>query len=541
MNETGRIKTASVIAAVLFVFAVVGFFFLNAADQAVLLRTLALSLGAAAIAIPFALLAAVCVSRRTVLSGVFLLTLIGLSVLPPYINVSCWDAAFGKLGWLTSAQGQILKPLLSGWSAAIWVHAIGLVPQFALLFIVAMAIGRSFEDQARLDLSATAIFFHMTLRRLLPLVLMCVFWATLVCSRDIGVTDLYQIGTLAEQIYLGYSLGQVNALPSNWSAEEIAAAGNTGLFVRGVLFLFLASVSVLFFSSLSGFSKEASSTLAGGSWASRPRGDLRHVLGAIVVIAILIFVPAVNLILQSGSEVVTVDSQVQQQWVLSNVVSEVTKAASDFSSAFMWSGLIGLVAATIILVVATSLSFVARSRSSIGWALILVTSLFAGISGPDIGSGLTYFFSSFNNRFAVWIYDETIWPAVAANVIYCWPMSVVVIWFAISQTTSDQLESAQLDSVGFFQRVFEFGFRSNWPMLTGVWFLIYAISFSELSATQMLLPPGIETVPQVTLGKLHAGVNGTTAALSMLTIGLVVALAMVAWIIVTMAKRSKGG
>jgi len=66
----------------------------------------------------------------------------------------------------------------------------------------------------------------------------------------------------------------------------------------------------------------------------------------------------------------------------------------------------------------------------------------------------------------------------------------------------------------------------------GIWMLIVAICFSELSASQMVLPPGIETVPQVTLGKLHAGVNETTAALSLLTIGLVVAIAMTAWIII---------
>lgn len=500
--------------------------------QAVLWRTLGLGLGASFVAIPLAILAAVSANRPTFVGKTLLLTLIGLAVVPPYVNVSCWDSAFGKLGWLTSAQGQILQPLLTGWAAAIWVHALGFVPQFALLFLISLFTGRTFEEQARLDISSIVVFFHITLRRLLPLMLMCIFWALILCSREIAVTDLFQIGTLAEQIYLGYALGQVNALPANQSAESIASAGTTEGWVRIAQFLFIVALSIGFFSRAAGFSKDGWSTMAVGGDPERPAGTWLNGVGVLFLLLLLVAVPLVNLIFQAGTSVLLVDGQPHQIWTVENVFGSIGKTALEFRSAFCWSGVIAVSASSLIVVCATIVCFLAKINRVAWWGMITLTALAAGLSGPDIGSGLTELLSKSENRVLIWLYDCTIVPAVIANVIFCWPLVTLIVWFAISQTTRDQIESASFERLGIIHRIYEFGFRQHWQMFVGVWMLATTICFSELSASQMVLPPGVETVPQVTLGKLHAGVNETTAALSMLTIGLVVAIALSAWIIV---------
>jgi len=512
----------------------VGFFWLPRDDQAVIWRTLRFCLSAAMIAIPLSVWAGRCLNQPTWASNALLFCFIALAVVPPYIYVSCWDSAFGKLGWLTSAQGQILQPLLSGWWAAVWVHAIGLIPQFGLLFFWAMAAARTFEEQAQLDLPQSTIFFHITLRRLLPLTLLCVLWAVIVCSREIAVTDLYQIGTLAEQIYLGYSLGQVNALAANWSASEIQAAGSIGFSIRALQLLFLTAVSLLFFRTLTGFSKDSSMTMESLGRRTGPSSkvSLRCLVGSMAIMLLLVAVPMFNLIYQAGTSVRVIDGQPTPLWAVSHLMRAIVKAASEFRNAFLWSTLIALASSALLILSTAVLCFGAKKNCLAWWVLILLTSLFAGLSGPDIGSGLTALCGQSQNRFLLWLYDCTIGPAVIANLIFCWPLATMVVWFAISQTANDQIENAQLDRIGLIHRVFEFGFRQHWQQFLGIWMLIVAICFSELSASQMVLPPGIETVPQVTLGKLHAGVNETTAALSLLTIGLVVAIAMTAWIII---------
>lgn len=533
MNDVGPAIRIWPMVGLMLVVAVLGVILLPTSDQAVLWRTLVFALSAAMIAIPFAVLAAVCLNRATWMRNGLLFSLIALAVLPPYINVSCWDSAFGKLGWLTSAQGQILQPLLSGWSAAVWVHAVGLIPAFALLLYWALATARTFEEQARLELPSWSIFFHITLRRLLPMVLLCVLWAVIVCSREIAVTDLYQIGTLAEQIYLGYSLGQINALATKWSPAEIQAAGSIGGSLRAVQGLFLVAVSVAFYRMLVGFSKDSSSTIrAFGTAPNSGSSNLtRGGIGIAIVWLLLVAVPMFNLVYQAGTSVTFIDGRPAQMWAFADLCRAIVKSASDFQNAFLWSALIALISSSLIIVSSAIVCFSAKVNGFAWWSLILLTAVFAGLSGPDIGSGLTVFFAQSQNQALLWFYDCTIGPAVIANLVFCWPMASLVVWFAISQTTNDQIENAQLDQVGPWQRMFEFGFRQHWQLFFGIWLLIAAICFSELSASQMVLPPGIETVAQVSLGKLHAGVNETTAALSLLTIGLVVAIALPAWII----------
>lgn len=539
-------RTVGSVAGLAFLMAMIGyFFFLTDTDQSALLNTIKLSLAAAAIAIPIAMLTAVSVAGGSATSAstrAVVLILIALSMLPPYLNVSSWDAAFGKLGWLTSAQGQILQPLLSKWSAAIWVHAVGLVPPFTLLFFWGLLSRSTLEEQARMELSSDAVFLHITLRQSLPLVVACVLWAIIVCSREIAVTDLYQIGTLAEQVYLGYSLGQVNSMVGRWSAEEVAAAGALTIAVRGTLFLFLISVSVSFFSLLTLFSQTTQSMIFTRSlrWQSKRRRSWQWT-SVLVVLLVLVVVPVTNLFFQLGTSVASVDGRPVQQWNAGNGYAAVVRAVNDFYNAFIWSGLIAVLASSAVVFVAALLCFWAKTNRTGWWTMVLLTSMAAGLSGPDIGTGITYFFSQCKNPGLIWVYDQTVLPAVMANVVFCWPLAVVIIWFAMLRTPQDQLESAELDRAAFLRRTYEFGWLQNRNIIVGVGVLLVAICFSELSASQMVLPPGVETVAQVTLGNLHAGVNQATAALSLLTMGLIVTLVAIAWIISQGFNRETAG
>ena len=78
----------------------------------------------------------------------------------------------------------------------------------------------------------------------------------------------------------------------------------------------------------------------------------------------------------------------------------------------------------------------------------------------------------------------------------------------------------------------------NWQVLVGILLLCFAISFGELSASQMALPPGIDTVPRVTLGLLHAGVNERTAAITIVSAALIVCVSASGWMFVCL-KPSK--
>ena len=82
----------------------------------------------------------------------------------------------------------------------------------------------------------------------------------------------------------------------------------------------------------------------------------------------------------------------------------------------------------------------------------------------------------------------------------------------------DSQENAQLEGASTLSRLMSLGIASNHWAFLGIWLITFAACFGELSASQMVLPPGIDTVPRLTLGLLHSGVDEMTAALTIVTV-----------------------
>ena len=381
-----------------------------------------------------------------------------------------------------------------------------------------------------MEASAWQVFFHITLRRLLPLAMLSGLWGIVVCSREIAVTDLYQIGTLAEQLYLGYALNQPGGTAGNWTADQLAQAGNIGWPILLSIFSALAAVATL---AAHMFNRQIQENrdLAGAFPQRQARGSKLAMAAAVLMLLLLVAIPMFNVVYRVGLAVETSDQGPSLVWQTSNAVLAISKTATDHKDAFYWSAIIALTSSTIVLLTAFASCWLARGRKSYAGTLILVWVALCGCSGPAIGITISQWFAASSLSPVIWLYDQTILPAVLANLFFVWPIAVIGTWAIVSRVPKDQLDHAETENAGALRRGVEFGIRQNASTLFGLWILLGAICFGELSATQMVLPPGIETVPQVTLGKLHAGVDEATAALTILTTGLIVAIAWLGWII----------
>ena len=497
------------------------------------IRTLLLGLSASGLALPLAAIAAWAIRESTVAGRWLLRASICVAVVPVYLNVGYQDAALGKLGWLTSNSDRVLTPLFSGWPAAVWAHATSLLPQFTLLILFGLGTKRTYEEQGLMEASPWQVFFHITLRRFWPLAMLSVLWGIVVCSREIAVTDLYQIGTLAEQLYLGYALNQPSGTAGNWTADQLAQAGNVDGLISLSLFFALASVAMLAANLFNrqieenknltdAFPQRQSHNLNGSKFA---------IATAVFMLLLLVAIPMFNVVYRVGLAVETSADGPTLAWQTSNAISAISKTAKDHNGAFYWSAIIALTGSSVVMLTAFASCWLARQQKGCAVALILVWITLCGCSGPAIGITISQWFAASNLSPVIWLYDQTIFPAVLANSVFVWPIAVIGTWSIVSHIPRDQLDHAKTEHVGALRRGVEFGVRQNARALLGLWVLVGAISFGELSATQMVLPPGIETVPQVTLGKLHAGVDEGTAALTILTTGLIVAITWLGWII----------
>ena len=534
MSSTQRHANGLVfIASVMVLVGIAMQFFAAPHQRSIALNTLWLGVSASCIALPLATCVAWSIAENTRASRCLFVACIGLSVLPIYLNVGCQDAALGKLGWLTSTQHSALTPLLAGWPAAIWVHATSLVPQFCLLIVFCSGNKRAFEEQALVESTRWQVLWHMTIPRLLPLAMLCGVWGIVVCAREIAVTDLYQIGTVAEQLYLGYSLNQFGSVAGNWTAQQLAQSSNIDWKIHGGLFLALTAIGMI---AIGIYNQQIKSNRLAQS-ASRDRSAppsswlSSSSLCAIGLLILLVAVPLFNLLYRVGLAIETTPTGPAMMWSLTHGLSALSTTAHEHRNAFYWSALLASVSSLIVMCTAFLGCWLSRQNKY--WATLMVCfwALTCALSGPQIGIMITQLLSSSESRILIWLYDQTIFPAGIANVLFVWPIGVCGVWSIIVNIPGAQLDHAKTERISALQRCVEFGLRQNIRKLLGVSILVSGVCFGEFSASQMVIPPGIETVPQVTLGKLHAGVDEATAALAILTIILIVAITWIGWII----------
>lgn len=501
----------------------------SAADREIATRTLMLGLGAAAISIPLGSLLTWVILGQGIVSRTVLIATIVMLAIPVFLQVSVWDAAFGKLGWLTSVEGQVLTPLVSGWQAATWIHGVSAAPQVAMILLLGLSTGRrEFEEQALLDTNRLGVFLHVTLIRITPLIVLSVLWTVIVSVREIAATDIYQIGTLAEQVYLGYSLGQFNTIAGTWTAEQLVALGDLNALVAMVMIAWLSITSGYLFFRFCSIDRNSGSQrpLRPG-----PTNASRSCVG-IVLLVVLILVPIGNLVIRGCYFVRPVNGVPTPGYSIAQLADTLGRACRDYTSEFTWSILIAGVSASLILVAAVVISW--RGRRSAKWQGLFVASLAVScaVPGPMMGTWIATLFTSFDNPTIHWLYNRTICAPVMANVWFCWPLAPLVVWYVFSKIANDALEQAEIDGAGGVTRFFRFGILGNLPAIAGCWLVSFIICFGELSASQIVLPPGIDTVPRLMLGLLHAGVDEMTAALTLITIGAIVVVSSFSWMLI---------
>ena len=499
-------------------------------QQTALLQTFLLGLSAACVAIPLGLAMVAVIRRWGVVGRLMLLAMVGQLFFPLFLHVSLWDAAFGRLGWLTSTRGEVLTPIVSSWFAATWIHGIAAAPQVTIIFLLGLSTGsRAYEEQALLDAGRWQVLIHVKLRRILPLVGIAIMWVVVVCSREIAVTDIYRIETLAEQIYLGFSLGALGSVAGAWSPQQLAAASDFQLGWSLLPFFCIALASTY------GLIQLTAPSQAFDDW--KPTVSVNQTIAfrlvGILLLVLLVIVPFSNVIYRCGFEIKPVDGVAVHGFSWAQVGAVLQRASSEFGNEFFWSTTIATVAASLILVTVIPFCWTARTRAMWRFAYIGLIAMCLTIPGPLIGTLIVETVSGVTMPGLVWLYDRTIFAPALATTIFFWPLAAILVWYLFSQIDQDTVANAQLDGARGFSILWQFGICANAYALLGSWLLTFALCFGELSASQLVLPPGMDTLPRLMLGLLHAGVDEMTAAIAILIAATIIIVSLIAYSFIT--------
>ncbi len=498
------------------------------ADRRLLLlarNTAWLSVGACLVSLPCGTMLALLLGRTDLpLRRAAWIVVTALLCLPLYLHATAWEAGFGRLGWIAWSGNSLSTPILQGFLAAIWTHGVWGIPWVTLIVSVALQLSEpELEEAALLDASPWRVFWRVTLRRSLPGVMVAAVWIMLMTASEMTVTDLYQIRTLAEELYTGMAL---------WADEQ----STFGMPAALLFTLMLTGLAMAIFDGV---------MVAAAHVPLRPPyrfrlGDWRWPCLAVVsgVLLLLAGVPLTSLVYQAGMVVDHVGQQPIRYWSLARFVELLVpwpgrlrvSAVGQFADQFRWTLLIGMTAATTSTTVGALLAWWARRG---GWRVLpaaFLAALGLATMGPLIGLAIIELFSAGDGAWLSWLYSRTIAAPVLAATLRVLPLSILLCWIAFGSLNRETIESAELDGAGAAARWWRIGVGQRRSAVGLVWVVAWILACGELSATILTTPPGLETIPIRVFGLIHAGVSNQVAAVCLTVIaGFCVLATLLTW------------
>ncbi len=479
--------------------------------------TLALGFSTAAVAIPFGAAYAWLVWRSGARGRRIALALgVAWLAMPLYLQAAAWQAAIDDAVG-TGSMGSWRSSLTSGFLGAWWVHAAAAIPWSAAAFSLAIFyLPRSWEEQAWLEPSPRRAWWAVTWPHWAGAVSVSLVWVLLVTSTDITATDLFQVRTFAELIYLQFALGDSPSFrPFGW--ESMLIISWLVLSVAHGVCHVLAPVG------------EAVERVTSSETVHRTSWWVTAAMWGILLF--WIGVPSVVLVTQAGMEYELIAGEWAARWSAAKVTGAVLGIGPDrrqfvawqFGSEWAWSAGITVTGSAVTVILASLLAWLAHCyRLAGGLVLLLLASVWV-IPSPQWGIWLAAIFTATDADWLFWAYDRTIAAPVLAGMLRALPLATFIWWAGFRHLPRHLREAAWLGGWGFWRQWLGLALPArikHLPLLAG---LAGAIIFAEVGATLPVIPPGMLTITVRIFDLLHAGVDDLAAAIC-LFLGVVVTL-----------------
>ena len=480
--------------------------------QGLLLNTALFTCGTITIALPLGALLGLVIAKVDVPGRKTLAWLLaGLLFVPLYVQAAAWNAVLGAGGWVPQALAGdgYAQPWLTGWRGAIWIHAMGAVPWAALMTAGSLcAVERRLEEESLLDASPLRVLLHVSLRRAAGGILAAAVWIAVVCATEIAVTDLFQIRTFAEEIYTEASLGSLSTASSSLFKSDLAI---------GVALVTLLVCMAL--ALMAPWLPRAASIAAEASWKWRPvRGRCAVLIAMGLAATMVVLVPLAGLAWKAGIAVHQSGGEFERSWSAEKAASMIAHSPWEHRREWGWSLTIGVLAAAATTSIAVLLAWTARLRPGAIKPMAVMIAIGMAVPAPLWGVWIIALLNHpADSLFAplTTLYDRTLLAPALAQVVRALPLVALWTWSQFMSVPQDLIEAARSEGAGPMALLFRIALPLRAPGAASAAGLALILALSELSATLLVVPPGVTTVSVRIFQLLHYGVDDRVAALSL--------------------------
>lgn len=491
----------------------------SAATRRAVMQSAILAGAAAAVAVPLGTLLAVLVVRTALPGRRAAMWLMVMLVLTPlHVHLAGWDAALGKLGWLTLAFGQLDRPPLEGMPGAIVVHAAAAVAWVAVIVaagLVHLPVGP--EEAAWTSVPPWVVLGRITLPQVRPLVLVAALYAALSTTSDMTVTNVYLVRpaeqTATERFYMTFAM-----------------EGEPGPALRGALPALgvgVVAVGAMLWGTVPRLMRRGSLP---GRPLVFPLGRWRWPLAAAVwlVLGGLAGLPLASLVIKAGQAIALQEGVRQRHWSLAACLLRVASAPWQFAREGRDTLAVASGAAALSLAAAAGLAWGWRRggwRRRLASAVLLITLV---TPGPLVGVALILLFNhdlpphlpwQEGKSWLLWLYDDTPLAPMLAQAIRALPLVGLLLGYSFGTLRDNLLAAAALDRVPPWTIFWRIVLPLRWRAVAAAGLVAWAIAAGDLAWSHLVTPPGVDLLQRRVFGLLHAGVEEQVAAITLVQLG----------------------
>ena len=218
-------------------------------------------------------------------------------------------------------------------------------------------------------------------------------------------------------------------------------------------------------------------------------------------------------------------------WSLAGLGGTLRFAASEIAESLVAS--LGWTAIAATLATAVGLRTCLGVSASVVWRTVAfgVLALSLAAPGPVAGMALVLAY-----RDIPWLYNSSA-MIVLAETLRSLPYALLLLWPFLRSFPQDYLDAAALAGLGPGSRVLRVVLPLSARAPVAAWAIAFAISLSELPATNLATPPGVPPMSVVIWSLLHTGVESHLAGVALIML-LVVAVAGVIALLALWSLRS---